>query len=199
MASFFGDLWSSIFTPGTTPTLIVATNVTFAALQALLLTLLVATQSIHFAILTVLCGGLWWSINWFATELKAAQAKEDEAEKLRKRKKGESEWRRKGEVDDSADDEGEDTEVEDAKTGMRESTSSIGPSSAEREDDSRIREEIKDAMKGPEGASSSGLVNLEGKDIGSLEVRRRNVEDVDRSGEISTDSEWEKVSQQSDS
>lgn len=198
MADFMNELWSSVFTAGTTPTLIVATNVTFAALQILLFTLLVVTQSIHFAILTVLCGGLWWSINWFANELRAAQAKEDEAEKLRRRKKGESEWRRKGEVDDSADDEGEDTEVEEGKAGMRESTSSIGMSSETKRDDSKIREEILDAMKASgQGAESRGAGTGVQNVVGA-EIRQRVVEDVDRSGEISTDSEWEKVSQQGD-
>ena len=96
MADFLSNLWSSVFTPGTTPTLLVATNVTFGALQALLFGLLFATSSIHFAILSVLCAGLWWSINWFATELSAAQTKEAEAEKLRKRKKGQGDWKSKG-------------------------------------------------------------------------------------------------------
>ncbi|KAI0889898.1 Pkr1-domain-containing protein [Annulohypoxylon maeteangense] len=76
MASFMQDLWESIFTPGTTPTLLVATNATFACLQLVLLLLLVATYSIHFIILSFLCGGLWWAINWFAAELRVAQAKE---------------------------------------------------------------------------------------------------------------------------
>lgn len=74
MGSFVEDLWSSIFTPGATPTLLVATNVTFAALQLLLFILLISTFSIHFFILSFLSGALWWSINWFARELKEAQA-----------------------------------------------------------------------------------------------------------------------------
>ncbi|KAI0382065.1 Pkr1-domain-containing protein [Hypomontagnella monticulosa] len=76
MASFVQELWESIFTPGTTPTLLIATNATFACLQLVLLLLLVATYSIHFVILSFICGGLWWSINWFAAELKIAQEKE---------------------------------------------------------------------------------------------------------------------------
>lgn len=68
------DLWSSIFTAGPTPTLLLATNATFAALQTLLFVLLLATSSIHFAILSVLSGALWYSINWFAQELKQVQA-----------------------------------------------------------------------------------------------------------------------------
>lgn len=80
MATFVTELWESIFTPGTTPTLLVATNVTFAALQAVLAAMLFATQSIHFVILSVLCAGLWTSINWFARELKAHQLQEEEKE-----------------------------------------------------------------------------------------------------------------------
>ncbi|KAI1083179.1 Pkr1-domain-containing protein [Whalleya microplaca] len=76
MASFIQDLWESIFTPGPTPTLLVATNVTFACLQVVLLILLIGTYSIHFVVLSFLCGGLWWAINWFAAELRVAQAKE---------------------------------------------------------------------------------------------------------------------------
>ncbi|KAI2629674.1 Pkr1-domain-containing protein [Hypoxylon sp. NC1633] len=76
MAGFMQELWESIFTPGTTPTLLVATNVSFASLQLVLLLLLVATYSVHFIVLSFLCGGLWWAINWFAAELRIAQAKE---------------------------------------------------------------------------------------------------------------------------
>ncbi|KAI1143498.1 Pkr1-domain-containing protein [Hypoxylon sp. FL0543] len=76
MAGFAQELWESIFTPGTTPTLLVATNATFASLQLVLFILLIATYSVHFIILSFLCGGLWWAINWFAAELKVAQAKE---------------------------------------------------------------------------------------------------------------------------
>ncbi|KAL2166377.1 hypothetical protein VTG60DRAFT_2887 [Thermothelomyces hinnuleus] len=78
MASFIEGLWQSIFTPGPTPTLLVATNATFAALQVLLAALLLATYSIHFLVLSVLCGGLWAAINWFARELKAHQEQEEE-------------------------------------------------------------------------------------------------------------------------
>lgn len=195
MADFLSNLWSSVFTPGTTPTLLIATNVTFGTLQLLLFGLLIATSSIHFGILSVLCAGLWWSINWFATELKAAQAKEDEAEKLRKRKKSESDWKSRGEVNDSADDEGEDTEVEEAgrAAGMEESTS--GLFSKAPDEGSRVREEIRDAMDSSGGsAQESGRATGVEQATGGAESRQRNVEDVDRSGDISTDSEWEKIS-----
>ncbi|RKF57059.1 hypothetical protein OnM2_077009 [Erysiphe neolycopersici] len=81
MATFLIDLFQSIFTPGPTPTLLIATNVTFACLQVVLLLLLIATYSIHFAILSLLSAGLWTAINWFANELKLIQLKEMENKK----------------------------------------------------------------------------------------------------------------------
>jgi len=78
MATFITDLFQSIFTPGPTSTLLVATNASFACLQVVLLLLLIATYSIHFLILSFLSAGLWWAINWFVSELKAAQALEEE-------------------------------------------------------------------------------------------------------------------------
>lgn len=76
MASFLSELWESIFTPGPTPVLLRASNATFAALQLLLLVLLLTTHSVHFVALSILCAGLWWSINWFAAELAAAQKRD---------------------------------------------------------------------------------------------------------------------------
>ncbi|KAI9847851.1 MAG: SMK killer toxin resistance protein [Sclerophora amabilis] len=76
MATFLTDLFGSIFTPGPTPTLLVATNLSFAGLQLVLGLLLFATHSIHFVVLSFLCAGLWWAINWFVTELQAANARE---------------------------------------------------------------------------------------------------------------------------
>lgn len=76
MSSFVVDLWESIFVPGPTPTLLRAANASFAALQLVLLLLLVATYSVHFVVLSALCAGLWVSINWFAAELAAVQASE---------------------------------------------------------------------------------------------------------------------------
>ena len=185
MSTFLSNLWDSVFTPGTTPTLLIATNATFALLQLLLLALLVATWSVHFAILSVLCGGLWWSINWFATELQAAQAKEEEAEKLRRRKK-------KSDGGNEADDEGEETEV-DEKGG---------------EEEGRVKREIEEAMgmedkagmdgkQGPasDGGSTGVATGMEQKDA---QAKQRRVEELDRSGDVSTDSEWERVSQEGD-
>lgn len=56
--------------------MVVATNASFAALQLVLLGLVIATYNIHFIILSILCGGLWWAINWFATELEASKQQE---------------------------------------------------------------------------------------------------------------------------
>ncbi|RMD43394.1 hypothetical protein DV735_g1709, partial [Chaetothyriales sp. CBS 134920] len=63
MSEFLISLWESVFTPGPTPTLLRATNATFASLQVLLLVLLITTYSYHFFILSLLSGGLWWAIN----------------------------------------------------------------------------------------------------------------------------------------
>ncbi|KAK4649466.1 SMK killer toxin resistance protein [Podospora bellae-mahoneyi] len=109
MASFFQNLWESIFTPGPTPTLLVATNVTFAALQVVLAAMLLATYSIHFIILSGICAGLWMSINWFAGELIIHQIQEEE--KARKAKAAQ--------IPTSSDDS--ETEVEASK-----STASLG-------------------------------------------------------------------------
>jgi hypothetical protein len=116
MADFLPNLWSSIFTPGPTPTLLLATNLTFASLQLLLLALLLATYSIHFLILSGLCGGLWASINWFARELIAAEAKEKEAQRIRQKQQVDRDERRGGQEEADDEDDGEETETEDAGT-----------------------------------------------------------------------------------
>ncbi|CAG8901801.1 unnamed protein product [Penicillium egyptiacum] len=106
MASFMEDLWSSIFTPGPTPTLLIATNVTFAALQLIFFALLLATYSLHFVALSVLSGGLWWSINWFAAEVRIAQQAQ-EAEKEKQESEGDAKTRKSPAVGESADSETE--------------------------------------------------------------------------------------------
>ena len=83
MATFLSDLFKSIFIPGPTPTLLLATNISFAALQTVLLVLLIVTYSVHFIALSVLCTGLWCSINWFVRELQAATIKEEKAKQSR--------------------------------------------------------------------------------------------------------------------
>jgi ER protein Pkr1 len=160
MAPFFEDLWNSIFTPGPTPTLLVATNASFAALQFILLVLLVATYSIHFVVLSLLCAGLWWSINWFVAELEAGKAKED-AKMREKEKSPEPEKSSRG---------GSDTETEMAPPPIR----PAAPPPKEQP-----------ALLKPRSADAQGTV-------------RHRRSQGDSSGYVSTDSEWEKVSEGDD-
>ena len=163
MAQFFNDLASSIFTPGPTPSLIIATNVSFGCLQLLLLVLFVATYSIHFAILSFLTAGLWWAINWFAKELQEAKLKEEEAGRLRKKRRSD---------EDGVDDSGDETETE-------------------KEDDRGMaRNRLGDESVRLAGRNEGGgMAKSEGSG-----VRRR--EKLDASGELSTEDEWEKVSEE---
>jgi hypothetical protein len=163
MADFLPNLWESVFVSGATPTLLLATNVTFALLQVVLVLLLAATYSIHFAVLSVICGGLWWSINWFAAEVAAVRAEE---EAKAKREEKEKEDAKVGGGGESADDEGESTEVEEQGAGLDASRASLSLSGFE------------------ETVVSSG------REEESAAARQRNVKTPDLSG---TDSEWEKV------
>jgi hypothetical protein len=160
MASFFEDLWNSIFTPGPTPTLLVATNASFAALQFILLVLLVATYSVHFVVLSLLCAGLWWSINWFVAELEAGKARED-AKMREKEKSPEPEKGSRG---------GSDTETEMAPPPMRPTAP------PPKEQPALLKPRVADAQ-------------------GTMRHRRSQ---GDSSGYVSTDSEWEKVSEEGD-
>lgn len=181
MADFVTNLWESVFTPGTTPTLLIATNVTFGALQVVLFGLLIATYSIHFAILSVLCGGLWFSINWFARELQAAQRAEVEAERLRKKKQAEKDWQ--AQDGGAADDEGEDTEVEDSGMRRSEVTLDEGVGGLNKEQMDKI---AKAAVRDRQiGSQATGIQAVSGQ------TRQRRADES--SSELSTDSEWEKV------
>lgn len=103
------DLWSSIFTPGPTPTLLIATNVTFAALQLIFFALLLATYSLHFVALSIISAGLWWSINWFAAEVKLAQQAQEAEKEKQESEGGDAKTRKSPAVGESAD---SDTETE---------------------------------------------------------------------------------------
>lgn len=107
MASFVEELWSSIFIPGPTPTLLIATNVAFASLQLVLLVLLLVTHSLHFVALSVLCMGLWYSINWFAQEVQAAQRAQEAEEKKQGDADTGSDRKKDSTMVDSADSETE--------------------------------------------------------------------------------------------
>lgn len=189
MASFLENLWSSIFTPGTTPTLLKATNVTFAALQAVLFALLFGTRSIHFVVLSFLCAGLWLSINWFATELQQVRAREA-AEKLKqgaeekeKGKEGKRRRRTPGGLD-SGESEAE-TETESLTGGgdsgeppLSEPEVVVSPAAGA------------SAVGSDAPLSVSSLSTSPHTSDSELKKRRPLVEN---SGYISTDSEWEKV------
>jgi len=186
MADFLPNLWESVFTSGPTPTLLIATNVTFAALQLVLALLLFATYSIHFVILSTICGGLWWSINWFASEVAAVRAEEEAKAEAEKKKEEEEEKKEaRGEGESGADDEGESTEVENDAV-----SSSYGGLESSRGDLSLSGFE--------EGAVASTGREQQEEESAAAEVRQRNTgkaqqQGGDLSGEVSTDSEWEKV------
>jgi hypothetical protein len=206
MASFFENLWESIFTPGPTPTLLVATNASFAALQLLFFALLVATYSIHFVILSALTAGLWWAINWFAGELRAAQAKEEEAKRIREARREKDKGKGKGGAGgdgmDSGDDTEVDTEVEQKpkpkpkpRVTRPETQSTVfveRPTEADAEDvgGMPLQSSSRPVAAGEKGASTSLAPMVDD----TLKQRRSMGEST---GELSTDSEWEKLSQDS--
>lgn len=211
MASFFEQLWESVFTPGPTPTLLVATNASFAALQVLLFVMLVATKSIHFVILSVLCGGLWWSINWFAAEIRAAQAKEEEAKRIREARR--SEKGRRDDGDGEAMDSGDDTEVDaeaepkqaakppprQARVQKPESQSTVlidHPGRSGRESTPQpSRPAATTALSGPAGASTTGAKTSLAPLVDDALKKRKGL--GESTGDLSTDSEWEKLSEDS--
>lgn len=210
MASFFEQLWESIFTPGPTPALLVATNASFAALQALLFAMLLATKSIHFIILSILCGGLWWAINWFAAEIRAAQAKEEEAKRIREARRGEK--GRKDDVDGEAMDTGDDTEVDtemDQKQATKprsnqqraprpESQSTVFVdrlSGSARESTPQASGGAAAAAGGPTAASTTGAKTSLAPLVDDALKKRKGM--GESTGDLSTDSEWEKLSEDS--
>ncbi|KAI4255116.1 MAG: hypothetical protein L6R42_006907 [Xanthoria sp. 1 TBL-2021] len=163
MTTFITDLFTSIFTPGPTPTLLVATNVSFAALQLVFLVLLVLTYSIHFIILSFLCGGLWWSINWFAAELEVAKQIEKEKKEREQAEESDNDeekhWRKR---ERSAEDSGTETEGGEDR---------VSPAEEHR----RV----------------SMATTLQPEDAEGGIRKRRSL--GSSTGDLSTDSEWDKV------
>ncbi|KAF1956736.1 Pkr1-domain-containing protein [Byssothecium circinans] len=220
VATFFENLFNSIFTPGPTPTLLVATNATFAALQLLFFALLIATYSIHFVILSALTAGLWWAINWFAAEIREAQAKEEEAKRIREAKKGRSGGgREEAGEDGDAEGEGDDTEVEpelDVKKREKEEKATLKPGPKPRAPrpgmqstvfvEKPSEEEYPGVGRGreatpiqttsrPVGATTTGASTKLAPLVDDAVKKRRSM--GESTGELSTDSEWEKLSQDS--
>jgi ER protein Pkr1 len=210
MADFMTKLWESVFTPGPTPTLLIAANASFGTLQVLLLALFFATWSYHFVALSVICAGTWWGINWFAAELQKAQAAEEEAAKIRKRRRdregsgkggAETSGGEGGDEHDALEDsatgeEGEDgTETETEVGGQRKlpKMSQVhirgGPGKIQ-----AVLESAKAAREGDSGATGSNL----GAPSDSSGLMKRRSEGETSSADLSsvgTDSEWEKVSE----
>ena len=65
MTSVATSLWDSIFTPGPTPILVKAMNISFFALFVLLIPLTYVTKNKHVFFLTILAIGLWIAMQWY--------------------------------------------------------------------------------------------------------------------------------------
>ncbi|WEW58008.1 SMK killer toxin resistance protein [Emydomyces testavorans] len=189
MASFLTDLWSSVFTPGATPTLLVATNATFAALQVLLLALLYATHSVHFVVLSGLCGALWWAINWFVAEVDAGKGNEAQGKQGSERPAvagKDASIRPPGAIDTTESE----TETEGVmgeggvKLSTMGTTARSGPGTARKPPPLLKRDST------PAASSQMSSQMVADDDQGKLRQRHAP---HDSSGYVSTDSEWEKV------
>ncbi|SCU96959.1 LAME_0F18030g1_1 [Lachancea meyersii CBS 8951] len=78
MANFAEELWNSIFTPGTSPQLVIATHISFVLLACCLVWLIYSTRSVHFVALLVIAVLLWATVTWFIAELQHAKLKDNE-------------------------------------------------------------------------------------------------------------------------
>ena len=192
MANFMEELWSSIFTPGATPTLLVATNVTFGALLALLIALLVATRSVHFLVLTVLSSGLWWAINWFAREVRLAQESEGNT-KNEKSGAPSTVDRSNHDISGDAMDTGDDTETEvDEDRRRREQTPQVKVSGLAPSTSSTENRALSSGTERSSTFNSSASTELEPQTESQIKKRQRQSM-AESTGSLSTDSEWEKV------
>lgn len=81
MIGFVEDLWASVFTPGTTPTLILATHISFFLLIVSLIVFVFLTNfNIHLCNLLVLSIVLWAAVTWFIAEIQKEEAKKSKEE-----------------------------------------------------------------------------------------------------------------------
>jgi len=188
---FFEDLWESIFTPGPTPTLLIATNASFAALQLLFFALFIGTYSIHFVILSFLTGGLWYGINWFAKEIRIAQKAEEEAKRIRAERRGSAKDAADG---DQADvDTGDETEVE-----LNEDVQKQTDGLAKKGTQSTVFVDRLDREQTPQQAAASttgASTRLAPLVDDALKQRKGGL--GESTGDLSTDSEWDKLSEDS--
>lgn len=170
MATFLTNLWDSVFTPGPTPTLVRATNGSFLALQSLLLALLLATWSIHFLILSFLSACLWAAINWFVRELEEGNKRERDRQAGLETTKG-AEVPGGSEGDDEEGAGGSGTETEDVRGGTK----------------------VDNARTVVTGTGAPGPSELRPEAVGVNVRKRRSIGEGSSTGELSTDSEWDKV------
>jgi hypothetical protein len=208
MATFFENLWNSIFTPGATPTLLIATNASFGTLQIVLALLFWATYSVHFVVLSFLCAGLWWGVNWFAAELRKAEKAEEEASRLRRQRTSLSESQLsvgdEADVDDESETETEgDVDIRGGPGkayGVMESSGATTSRDTDEYPKIRVRggpQKIQGVMKSAAAARASRSVeSSQGKSgAESLSASRASLgASKEETGSVSTDSEWEKVS-----
>ena len=231
MATFMTNLWESVFTPGPTPTLLIATNATFGTLQVLLFILLITTSSIHFVILSVLCAGLWYSINWFAREVQAAKAAEEAAANSSRDKHSPNDTRQTSPDPTGSDTETETDPVAGTATGSNPTRTTAAPAQQRRKPPPPQPGQA--PMPPPTSAASSSprapavtskpaaprpaqlpttkqtaqhlspnppttsAIGTDGsQDLSAGVGGRRRPSMGDSSGYVSTDSEWEKVSDQ---
>ena len=197
MSDFLVSLWESVFTPGTTPTLLIATNATFGCLQVLLLILLFFTSSYHFLFLSIICGGLWGAINWFAAEVQAVKAQE---EKGGSQKGGDAKGAEKRAGRGKSPEQGSDTETENepmppppppVATGV--STASSG--AEKRKPPAKPMPPPAPAQSVPKPTDPPSTLDPRAANMGDSDLLKRRRSLGESSGYISTDSEWEKVSE----
>lgn len=84
--SFIVELWESIFTPGTTPSLIKATHASFVLLILSLSWSLYVSRSIHFFNLLVIATLLYCAVIWFIYELKNVKLNETTEKNVEEKK-----------------------------------------------------------------------------------------------------------------
>lgn len=193
MASFIEDFWNSVFTPGPTPTLLYATNIAFGTLLVLLLALLIATWSVHFLVLSILSTGLWWAINWFAREVRLAQARE---ESIPKKDSQPASLSADLSQDPSGDvmDSGDDTETElDDYQRQRETTPQVSTPAVAPTTGTVNNRAVSSATEGSSTLNTSAGARLAAPDKDKELKKRQRQSMAESTGSLSTDSEWEKV------
>lgn len=200
MANFVESLWESIFTPGPTPPLLLATNATFAALQAVLFALLLATYSVHFVILSALCGALWWAINWFVVELRNSEEFNRVREKTPKPEHSAGGPRiAEASGAEAGDEDGGDTETEgEDNVASRASLLDSSPVHVRGEYSNGLAAGAGEHLAprpGSSAMSEASGVNVSPSSGEEDHIRKRNSELSMSASTTGTDSEWEKISE----